>query len=65
MDPPKRYLSEKDVAAITGFSRYTFQRLRFEHKGPNYLKIGRSIRYLPEDIAAWMEERHIKINPDH
>ncbi len=63
MDPPK-YLTERQVAEMTGFSKYTFQRLRFEHRGPAYLKVGRSVRYRLEDIQKWMESRRIVVDPD-
>ena len=61
---PKRYLKEKEVAAITGFSVYTLQRMRFEHKGINYIKLGRSIRYKLEDVLAYMESHRIKVYPN-
>ena len=64
MPSPPKYLTERDVAALTGFSRYTFQRLRFEHRGPAYLKVGRSVRYRLEDVLAWMESRRIQVDPD-
>ena len=61
----KRYLKEKEVAAITGFSVYTLQRMRFEHKGINYIKLGRAIRYTMEDVLAYMESHHVKVNPNN
>ena len=42
----KKYLNEKEVAAITGRAISTLRNERFMRKGLPYLKIGgRSIRY--------------------
>ncbi len=46
----KKYLNEKDVAKITSLSVHTLRRMRFEHKGINYIKLGRAIRYKLEDV---------------
>lgn len=59
----KPYLSEKDVAAITGRAVSTLRNERFTRKGLPYLKIGgRSIRYKTEDVVAYMEGRRITFN---
>lgn len=43
--PPIRYISEKAVSDITGFSLSKLQQDRFYRKGIPYIKIGRNIRY--------------------
>ena len=65
MENRKRYLKEKEVAEITGFSVHTLQRMRFEHKGINYIKLGRAIRYTMEDVLAYVESHHVKVNPNN
>jgi len=56
----KKYLNEKEVAAITGRAVSTLRNERFMRKGLPYLKIGgRSIRYKSEDVIAFMEGRRI------
>jgi predicted DNA-binding transcriptional regulator AlpA len=56
----KKYLNEKEVAAITGRAISTLRNERFLRKGLPYLKIGgRSIRYKTEDVIAFMESRRI------
>jgi predicted DNA-binding transcriptional regulator AlpA len=56
----KRYLNEKEVAAITGLAISTLRNSRFMRKGLPYLKIGgRSIRYKSEDVISFMESRRI------
>ena len=56
----KKYLNEKEVAAITGRAISTLRNERFMRKGLPYLKVGgRSIRYKREDVIAFMEGRRI------
>lgn len=56
----KKYLNEKEVAAITGRAVSTLRNERFMRKGLPYLKVGgRSIRYKSEDVIAYMEGRRI------
>jgi len=50
-------LNEQDVARITGLSVASVRRWRGLRSGPKYLKIGASVRYRPEDVAAWIESR--------
>jgi hypothetical protein len=56
----KKYLNEREVAAITGRAVSTLRNERFMRKGLPYLKIaGRSIRYKTEDVIAFMEGRRV------
>jgi len=56
----KKYLNEREVAAITGRAVSTLRNERFMRKGLPYLKIGgRSIRYKNSDVIAFMEGRRI------
>lgn len=50
------YLSEQQVAAILSVSVRTLQGWRYYKKGPAYLKIGRLVRYRPEDVARFAEQ---------
>jgi hypothetical protein len=52
----ERYLTETATANITGFAVQTLRNHRHESKGIPYLKIGRSIRYRPADVAGYMEK---------
>ena len=49
--------NERDVARVTGLSLASVRRWRLFRNGPRYLKIGVSVRYKPEDIAAWLDSR--------
>ena len=51
---PKALLSEKEVAAYLKLSVKTLQLWRYQGKGPAYCKVGRCVRYRPEDVAAFV-----------
>ena len=56
----KKYLNEREVAAITGRALSTLRNERFMRRGLPYYKVGgRSIRYKTEDVIAYMEGRRI------
>lgn len=46
----KLVLDEHDLSARWGLNVKTLQRWRNEGLGPRYIKIGRSVNYLPKDI---------------
>ena len=52
MDPGP-YLNELQVAERWGMSRLTLQRWRVERKGPDFLKIGATVRYRLCDVEAF------------
>jgi predicted DNA-binding transcriptional regulator AlpA len=45
-----RALTEREVAGRLGLSVATLRAWRFRGKGPRFLRLGRSVRYLPADI---------------
>ena len=63
--PRHRLLTEKQAAPYIGMSRSFLRQSRMNGKrqkrtpGPPFLKIGRKVLYLAEDLDAWlMEHRH-------
>jgi len=62
MDEQSRqeYLTEKQVAAITGMSVSTLQNHRFYRTGLPYVKFSRSVRYSIDDVRAYMVEHTIQ-----
>lgn len=56
---PVRYLSEKKVAELTGFSLSKIQQDRFYRRGLPYVKLGKAIRYSLADVIAFMESHKI------
>ena len=48
-------LDERSTAAKCLMSVRTLQRMRVEGTGPQFLKIGRLVRYREDDIEAWLD----------
>lgn len=45
------------VAEYLGTTVNQLMRLRFEGKGPKYVRLGRSIRYRWADVDSWVNEQ--------
>ena len=55
-----RWLTEKEVASITGISCSSLQKHRFKGTGFPYVKIGaRLVRYSEAEIVSYMQARQI------
>ena len=46
----KRTLTDVEVAARLGVSRFTVRSWRLKGQGPRFLKMGRAVRYRNEDV---------------
>lgn len=55
-----RVFSIDELAKAFGVSRSTLFRLRKSGKGPKSIRIGRSVRYLAEDVIAWAKAQNIQ-----
>ena len=61
MNIDKRALSEKETSQYIGMSRSFLRQSRMEGNrttrtpAPPFLKIGRSVRYLREDLDNWLD----------
>ncbi len=49
----KRTLRDVEVAARLGVSRFTVRSWRLKGTGPRFLKMGRAVRYRPEDVEEY------------
>ncbi|HOM03543.1 MAG TPA: helix-turn-helix domain-containing protein [Acetivibrio sp.] len=58
----KQYLTENEVSKIIGMSVFTLRNYRSLRKGINYYKIGKSVRYLLEDVNNFMSLHKISVN---
>lgn len=57
---PNRWLTEKQVEALTGISRSTLQKQRFKGTGFPYVKVGaRLVRYSEAEVVNYMQSRQI------
>lgn len=54
-----RLLGTDEAAPIVGVSAQTLHDWRQADKGPPYLRVGRKIVYLREDLDAWLAARRV------
>ena len=52
----RKLLTEKQVSEITGRAVTTLQKDRLKGTGLKYVRLGRLVRYRPEDVEAWIEQ---------
>jgi len=57
----RRTLTDIQVAARLGVSRFTVRSWRLKGVGPRFLKMGRAVRYRPEDVQEY--EQRVLVNP--
>lgn len=57
-----RYVTEREVSALTGLALPTLRNYRVTHQGPPYVKVGRAVRYNVEEVLVFMERR--KVTPE-
>ena len=60
METENKYITEKEVAHITGRALQSLRNDRFLRRGIPYIKMGRSVRYSYGDVIAFMESRKIE-----
>jgi predicted DNA-binding transcriptional regulator AlpA len=60
----KRVLTEIETSAYIGMSRSYLRQARMDGNrenrtpAPPFIKIGRSVRYLREDLDSWLDQFH-------
>ena len=55
-----KLLSRNEVEAEWGISRRFLEIAAVRGDGPRMVRVGRLIKYRPEDIEAWLEERTVQ-----
>jgi len=60
-----RLMPEREAARLAGFSIAAFIKWRREGRGPQYIRVGRSIRYRVIDLLAWIECHAVKLDGPH
>lgn len=55
-----QFLNEKQVSEMTSIPLQTLRNNRFQRKGINYVKIGRSVRYELSDVVGFMQSHKIQ-----
>jgi predicted DNA-binding transcriptional regulator AlpA len=51
------FLNEYELAEMLNISVATVRRWRFFHVGPQYVKLGASVRYRRADIESWLRDQ--------
>ena len=61
MDIKPIYLDPKEAAQLIGVSVQRLANLRHIGRGPDYIKIGSSIRYGLRDLQNYMDARKVRL----
>ncbi len=56
----KKYITEKQLSAMTGRALQTLRNDRFNGRGFPYIKLGKSVRYDEEVAIAIMEQSKVE-----
>ena len=56
---PLGLLNTVQLEARTGISRWTWIKYRKQRKGPNWVVIGRAVRYRVPEIEAWLQSNTV------
>lgn len=64
MSGPTRALTEREVAELLGLSVATLRAWRHRGKGPRFLRLGRSVRYLPTDVDEFVRASAVDTQSD-
>jgi predicted DNA-binding transcriptional regulator AlpA len=52
----------RDVAAVLGIPEHTLAQWRSQGKGPDYVKVGRHVRYDWSDVKRWIAGRKMTVS---
>ena len=58
-----RALTEREVAELLGLSVATLRAWRHRGKGPRFLRLGRSVRYLQSDLQDFVRASAVDTTP--
>jgi len=54
LNTQQRLLNEHEVSDSCSINILTLRKWRSQKRGPTFLKIGKLVRYRPEDVDAWI-----------
>ena len=60
----RRTLTDVEVAARLGVSRFTVRSWRLKGFGPRFLKMGRAVRYRPQDVDEYERQALVETQYD-
>ena len=53
-------LDTRGAARLLGIAERTACNWRVNGEGPGFIRVGRSVRYDPRTLAAWLDERRFR-----
>jgi predicted DNA-binding transcriptional regulator AlpA len=56
MNQGDRAITELEAAALLGLSVAALRQWRHRGRGPNFMRFGRAVRYLPSDLDAFIRK---------
>lgn len=59
-----RLLTPSELSAEFGFPISTTAKLRMKGNGPPFIKRGRSVLYVKEDVEAWLRTHVVRSNAE-
>jgi len=62
MSDSKKLLTPQEVAKLTSLSIDTLAQWRSQRRGIPYLKIGRAVRYDPNDVQIYLEGCRVSVS---
>jgi predicted DNA-binding transcriptional regulator AlpA len=57
---PQQIINEADTARYIGMSRVWLRQSRMRKTGPEYIRIGRAIRYVVPELDRFLEAHRVK-----
>lgn len=60
MDPTHKPLMDpRQLSDYLGVPRQTLANWRWRNEGPKFRKVGKHVRYRPEDVEAWLNAQTV------
>jgi len=59
-----RLLTTEKAAQAVGYAPRTLEDLRWRGGGPPYVKLSGAVRYDPQDLRDWIEDRKVRDTTD-
>jgi predicted DNA-binding transcriptional regulator AlpA len=60
IEAKRKLLKDIEAAEELNLSRYTLRIWRSQGRGPEYVKLGRVVRYKPEALREYLETRSVR-----
>lgn len=59
-ETPLVLMSTRETAHYLGISPAAFYNIRAKKAGPDYIRVGRAIKYTRKDVDEWLERNKVK-----